>query len=282
MAKEPAKNETEFQKLLRVAIGNTRTHGEFSEQSGISRSHLSRLVNNSSSSAPSPATLRAIADNSEGRVTLAQLEAAVSNNVLDVTIQKKSCMERQHDMAESMKKGISEFAGRATTYGSIQEMLDLVVMLYAEKDIDVTRFDIEEPVPYSDKGHYGAENLVHITVHWKDDQSTSKMGFSLFFCETKGDRVIISDAVFDLPTLSRFEHPIAGHFLLRLSEQENAYMSDYQTCCLVSITDEEEKERYRMRKEMDGILGITRGMSKAEREEKYKKFLAKLFEDGDD
>lgn len=70
-------NKVAFSELLSIAKGN-RSQTAFSEEIGISKEHLSRLMNQKTDSPPSLETLRNISYASQGRISYIQLLLAVN------------------------------------------------------------------------------------------------------------------------------------------------------------------------------------------------------------
>ena len=228
-----AQNFPEFRQLLLAAIGSDRQKKDFAEQAGLSPSHLSRLLNVEVISRPSYATLEKIADASCGRVTLQMLLSACGWSDEGKTAPETPYLAfRDVDEPEvqktimEFKKGMAVFSCAATRYKSLEDVLDTAAMLFANKYL---RFDIDDKGGFTGRGHYNAEAYANVTVSWATDAYSCKFGCVLYYCETRGGGVILSDTAFDLLSLIDAEHPLGMQKLKDLSVVENTVLSDYQT-----------------------------------------------------
>lgn len=129
---------TTFRALLRKGMG-TRTIGTFSEQTGVSRSSISKMLNLRTISRPSQKTLEALA----GQM--------FSVSYFDLC---KSCgysPEDIHDVASKVQKSLQQADEelRGGIYASVQELLDTVTMLHLFIDGSFRKLSVEpSELPY--------------------------------------------------------------------------------------------------------------------------------------
>lgn len=228
-----AQNFPEFRRLLLAAIGSDRQKKDFAEQAGLSPSHLSRLLNDEVISRPSYATLEKVADASCGRVTLQMLLSACGwsdkgktapetpypafRDIGDPDVQR-TIME--------FKKGMSVYGCTATRHESLEDILDTVAALFARKKLS---FVIDKKGRFTGRGHYNAEEYANLTASWATDAYSCSFGCVLYYCETRGGGVILSDTSFDLISMVNTEHPLGQRKLKALTNAEKPNLIDYQT-----------------------------------------------------
>ncbi len=232
-------NEAEFVNLLKLAIGSSRSQNDFAKQAGISPEHLNRLLRQTSKSRPSAATLRKIADASNGRVTLNRLEKACGMELSKPQAAEDLEAVGEHYSAietiREFKQGVKEFSGKATRYESIEDMLETVEMLYGREHF---QYSIGKAKDYEGRGRAGAEKTANVTVSFATDEYKCEFGFVMFYCVTEKGGIIFSDAAFDLLTLNDFEHPIGGRKLMEISTRPNEDRSRYQTVYFIDKYDD--------------------------------------------
>lgn len=236
------KTMTQFQKLLRVAIGPVRTQTAFAQEIGMSVAQINRLLNKSDTSRPSVSTLRRIADASESRVTAEQLaqalDAPAPAEEADTDRQPLDFLLTSRKQRDDLIEGIHRFCGLATAQSSIPDVLEIVAMLYSDTDVTFeyqkknpngkysmsTEFSAMDIKPV---GHRNAEQTANVIAKWEDEYAEYFVAFTLFFCETTGGAVILSDVAFDLQTLMDYNHIEGLRLVMHLSEKQDINISDY-------------------------------------------------------
>ena len=223
--------EQRFINLLQTAIGPKspeNTQAKFAEKAQITPEHLNRMLRHPEKYKPSFATLKRIADASEGRVELTQLEDAceypISAAESAPPISYQSPAEK---IIYSLKEGIMDLSGKATRHNNADDILWIIKSLY-HLTVDL-RCIIEDQTDFHGQGHAGAEQTANITIRFTIDNIEYSFGFVLFYCETTQGGLIISDTAFDLLTLNAFNHRIGGEKLMEIATQPGADRSKYQT-----------------------------------------------------
>ena len=222
-------NAERYQELLRKAIGS-RSQKDFATIAGLSPFNLNRMLNDdlSNVSIPRKSTLRKIAEASEGRVTEAQMLDACGYVVQVVPVIAKSDdktpEEKNFEIASRFKAGLERVAGSAMKYGSLQDFCDTVVLTDGVKLMG-TKICSEEA--FKGSGHLNAEYMAHCFTVWRYEGYDSCLYFTLFFCKTENGGVIVSDAVFDLDSLSELNHDRIGNFLFSVAEKGDVNYGDF-------------------------------------------------------
>ena len=227
------KNFTEFRDLLKAAIGSDRPNAVFAAHAGLSASHVSRLLNNDIINRPNYNTLEKIANASCGRVTLQMLlsacgwsdEGRTAPETPYLAFRDVDDPDVQHTILE-FKKGMSVFGCTATRHKSLEDILETVAALFAHKKLS---FVIDEKGGFTGRGHYNAEAYANLTASWATDAYSCSFGCVLYYCETRGGGVVLSDTAFDLLTLVDAEHPLGQRKLKALEAAEKLDLVDYQT-----------------------------------------------------
>lgn len=225
--------ENSFKELLNLAIGKNTSQNEFAKQAGISPEHLSRMLRHPEKYPPSAATLKKIAEASNGRVSLSRLEEACGMDPSEPAGSEPELAEGDYDAAERVreyKKGVMDFSGKATRYDNLYDVLETVEILYGRGSY---RYIVADETDYKGRGHAGAERAANITVEFATDEYTCKFGFVMFYCRTEKGGIIFSDAAFDLLTLNDFRHPVGTRKLFEISTHENENRSKYNTVYIV-------------------------------------------------
>lgn len=236
-------NVSEMQELIRKAIGG-RKQADFAEIAGLSPFNLNRLLNQDEPAIPRKSTLKKISDASEGRVTEAQILHACGYETALTADEKeeKTPQEANIAIASAIKEGIEEISGRANKYASIEDMLETVALMKAQKYN--IHFQVDEEKKYFGTGKRGAERYANITCKWSCMEYDGVEAFSIYFCKTENGGVIISDCEFVLEALLKLNHPEAEKFLMWLSEQGDVKYTDYPIvfrCTKHQSTDAEKK-----------------------------------------
>lgn len=221
-------NAEEYQELLRKAIGS-RTQKEFAEIAGLSPFNLNRMLNDDSSSlsVPRKSTLKKIADAAEGRVTEAQLLWACGYEVQQNPMSMSDTLTPQEKnlvIANRYKDGLEKLAGSAMKYSSVNEFLDTVSLTDGTQYM---RSKIYEPSDFEGVGHWNAERMAHCSTYWRHGGYDARLDFTVLFCETTKQGVIVSDVVFDLGSLLEWHHNAAGNFLFAVAEKGDVNYADF-------------------------------------------------------
>ena len=210
-----------FRELVLKCIG-ARKRKDFAKDAGISEAHLSRMMNNETIPVPSITTLRKLSENSAGRVGLNELKEACGYSVYDEKNDRDENAVAY--VADNLVSGFSKFAHTGTRYKSIEDIADIVNIIYGAANVS---FEFSEEHPFTGKGHYCAEKYKHVTAKWHADTYSAYFTCTLFYCNTTGGGCIVNDVVFDLSSLFHLGNNYAMRFMMKLSEKENACMADY-------------------------------------------------------
>lgn len=229
-----------FRKLLREAIGPVRTQAQFAEISGLSAPHLSRMLRQEAISQPMLYTLERIANASEGRVSLLQLQQACGYVMDDLqhTESSESCQRQQSIIASDIIKGVVQFAGGATVHKSLNDFFGTVRIIYCREPITV---EFQDDRRFTGTGRMCAERWVNATVRWETEDARCQLAIALFYTRTENGGCIVQDAAFDLPTLLESGHKLAGTYLLKVSGIDNVNLSDYSRVILTNWKSERAK-----------------------------------------
>ena len=267
-----------FQKLLDKAIGD-RKKADFAKEVGLTPAHLSRLLNQPEISVPSNATLRKIANASQGRVSYELLQRACESSeepekkVFESRlgeVQKKSI-----DSYRNLKDGLLELSRHPFYCVDIPEFFSMVNMLYSSMPAS---FKTEDPQPIENIGKAKpmAEQYVNVTASWGDEDFAGKLGFVLYFCKTTGGHCFITGVAMDLQSLIDTEHPMGMRRLMQLSEEDNPVISDYHTVTSIRYLKEDVIQQNTMLQKLKTSVGITDGMTTEERTQKWEDFWERL------
>ena len=200
---------SEFRELLRGAIGPNRTQNEFARTIGISREHLSRMLNSEVISQPSKKVLQKIAGNAYNGVTLSELMTAcgyadgkqVTLNPAQDVRRNLSGEDSVLDIATSFRDGIAVLSAKNAPYASISLFLDTLEMLYSVSSatyevVSDAENNLDSPlIPPSDR-------LCEVLVTVQSEKYIGQFSFTLFYSITRRDTVIVLGSAFDYKTLS--------------------------------------------------------------------------------
>ena len=225
--------ETGFEELLKLAIGKLGNQNEFAKRAGISHEYLNRMLRHPEKYRPSRATLRKIADASNGRISLDRLERSCGYDPEKKEEDNTDAIGKYYDAIESVrefKRGVLDFCGRATRYDSFYDILETVGMLYGDRQY---RYRIEDEKDYTGRGRAGAEKTANVFVEFSTEEYTCTLGFVLFYCKTEKGGIVFSDAAFDLITLNEFDHLVGGKKLREISTLPDQSRTAYQTVYII-------------------------------------------------
>lgn len=226
-----AQNYPEFRRLLKVAIGKGRKKTDFAQAADLSLSHLSRMLNAENMPRPSRSTLEKIADASEGRVNQdSLLDACGYSETEGHTTQNQAVRELDNpeaqEIIQDLKTKIRQFSGVATRYNTLEDVMETIAALCRKASF---RIEIESGVQFKGRGRLNAEKVANATISWNTDEYACELGLAIFYCETTGGGVILSEVAFDLLSLIDTSHSLGTKKLLELSVLDGAVLSDYQT-----------------------------------------------------
>ena len=221
-------NAEKYQELLRKAIGS-RSQKDFAKISGLSPFNLNRMLNDdvSSISVPRKLTLHKIAESSEGRVTEAQLLDVCGYEIKSETVIQKdnrTAEEKNFDVASRYRNGLEKVAGNAMKYASLEDFFETIALTDGVKPM-LTK--VLSETEFTGSGHLNAEYMAHCITIWRYEGYDSNLYFTVFFCKTQKDGVIISDVVFDLDTLNDLHHDKVGSFLFSMAEKGDLDYGDF-------------------------------------------------------
>lgn len=242
-----------FDELLHEAMGDL-TQKDFAEKAGLSKFTLNKYLTRGIKAVPRMATLKGIADASDGRVALSDICHAVG---IHTEVREKNIPdsldipEEVKKTANELAKGIKDCIGKPAKDESVESLLDIIGRLYLDQQ---TRFTVGKEVEFVFRppmpGKFrGAECMVPVKAVRLDMDASLQysMPFILMYCHTAGTEsnpagVIITDAVFDLATLSLLEPEMDEsdyddgiiEMLDAVSEVENAKMTDFPVCVVKS------------------------------------------------
>ena len=216
----------QFKELLKKAIGS-HYQKEFAERAGISPYGINRMLNSEdSASMPRKNTLEKIAAASENRVTLNQLLDACGYPLVNDTkpVDIFADQEKSLQIAMNYADGVKKLSGTAMKYDSVEVFLETTIMAHGCADMQIKLWQTDD---YHGPGHKNAEKKAHCSVFWTNMTDDFRLDFTLFFLETTGGGVVISDASFDLTTIVETQPTNSARFLLDAAEKGDVNYSDY-------------------------------------------------------
>lgn len=174
---ENKKEYREFRELLLKGIGS-RSQLAFAEETGISKGHLNRLINNELISRPKKSTLINFAKHMT-TVTYAELLEACDYEVLPIA-------ERVKEFEKSLQEGVSELSG---LYDSLDSFFDTLDTLYMpEADVE---FQMAEKITENKNRRFAnAEVKKEGKAVWKDPDYFCVTNFEIYYTETKSNKIL--------------------------------------------------------------------------------------------
>ena len=175
----------------------------FARKCGISQGNLYRLLNRGADKPPRKDTLRQIANatgaNLEELFIICDYATTASG-----ARKERSVDERIRLNAKDMKDGFESLVNSSNIYDSIEDFLDIWKTVYSVESCTFCCGEINE---YEGSLHKTAENYVNIWVRFGDVTCTCYTYATLYFCETKGGKVVMLGAALDGKSL------LEGHFM---------------------------------------------------------------------
>lgn len=230
---------TEFQELIRKAIGPNRTQSEFAKEAGLTPQYLNRLLNSDTVGKPTKTTLTKIAGHSFSGIPLATFMKACgyenTEDALKDELRKLPIKDRIQRCVDAMIDGFYKLSENHPIYNSLYDFTDAVLMLYDEEDISAS---ISEP-RIVQKGELGqAEKAAIVTLSWDDDFEirtrhnvwdgfAAELDILVCYSETTGGSVIIFDVKADQKTLMKYQSDIVFQL-----ESMDEYRDDGKACII--------------------------------------------------
>jgi transcriptional regulator with XRE-family HTH domain len=209
----------QFQDLLWTAIGPNRTQAEFATETGITKEHLNRMLNQSEIHRPSITTLTKIAGHAYGGITLNELKVSCGYDV-EESDEKKSAenpVDRAYKSARTLVNGFQEMASKNTIYEDLYGFIDIVNMLYAEESFS---YKIGDECECNSDQKAAAENCAIVTVTWNAVGYTGWTDILVYYCVTQKGSVIVTD-------VSAEEKDLMQHFSNMFSPLPNDKFYDW-------------------------------------------------------
>lgn len=173
----------EFRKLLREGIG-LRTQREFARVSGISYTHLNRMLNQKVIARPSKNTLKTMAEHMS-TVTLKALLVSCGYETEDI---QTTAAKLVRDFKEFFLKDGQEYHLVCETIERLCEAFD---MLYRPEHADALSFHFEPEIPCNSTIYPQAENSMQIGLTWKNTDYECRNTFTIYYAKTTAGKLLI-------------------------------------------------------------------------------------------
>lgn len=185
----------EFRKLLRNGIGS-RSQKQFAEETGISKEHINRMLNNKEIDRPTVGTLDKIAAAMD-TVALDDLLISCGYKIYDI---KNRAIESTGEVKSALNTVLAE---PFNNWKSINDMLETVNMLYVS-NINGEFRAINTGTCEESKEHHWADSYAILEFKWREGDYSCKTWAILFFTETKSGRIIPTNYIMDLESLIKY------------------------------------------------------------------------------
>lgn len=196
MDTEPGRGEyKEFRKLLRNGIGS-RSQRQFAAETGISKEHINRMLNNKEIDRPTAGTLEKIAAAMD-TVALDDLLIACGYKTYDI---KNRAIKSTGKVKAALNAVLAE---PFNNWKSIEDMIETVNILYVSNINGGFRV-INTGTCEESKDHHWAETYAILEFVWREGDYSCKTWVILFFIETKSGRIIPADYAMDLESLIKY------------------------------------------------------------------------------
>lgn len=173
----------EFRRLLRKGIG-IRTQREFARVSGISYTHLNRLLNQEVIARPSKNTLKTMAEHMP-TVTLKDLLVSCGYEVEDI---HTTAARLVRDFKEFFLKDGQEYHLVCETIERLCEAFD---MLYRPEHADALSFHFGPEMPCDSTVYRQAENSMQIDLTWRNADYVCRSTFTIYYAKTTAGKFLI-------------------------------------------------------------------------------------------
>ena len=229
-------DQERFHNLLVEAI-HGRTQKEFAELAGMSRYTLNRYLTDGISNAPRLSTLQGIADASEGRVSLRELEYSVGIYTEPKQENSLNAPEHIRKRAEDLMLQVKSYISSPAKHSSERDLIDLVDKLYLESGDSICEQDPHDfiYVPSLSNPYRGAELVLPVEAALRDGEETWNFLFAVLYCRTTGTEnnaggIIALDSAWTLQEISVLLPEESLGMLRRIATVDKAKYTDYPLC----------------------------------------------------
>lgn len=266
-----------FRNLLITAIGD-RSQAEFAKRSGISPEHISRMLNNSYINRPSLSTLRKIAGNANGGITLDELKSACGYEESTSKIRENETGEEFIERVRvkaleraSYLEAIVDFTDFEESYWT--SIYDFVSSLF--KDIEIG-IKVGDTTTISATDHiYGCM----VTLSWGEDEYYAEAHMVVHFHEDEpGDEIlkVIDGAYFSAKSLTPLNNTPRNKGIQYLPEDEECLAVEntvykgisciiwYRRIGSISTRADSNVRKARRNREIKDIMDANPGISSSE------------------
>lgn len=190
-------NLNNFKALLRESIGDDTVTG-FSKKSGISRQHLSKLLN--SDVLPSKETLKKIVVGSSNKISIEDLYSACDYNYLEEKKMELCSInvpeeERAYSLAEDTKEKVLSVINGIRGWDNLDFFVYYIRsrFLSAGGDLEI----IKQRKKYYNPAEVGAEYYALMSVTYDLEDIRVVVYFIITYCITNKSKTVILNAYFD-------------------------------------------------------------------------------------
>ena len=197
------KNEYDVEKFRQyiTALKGNETMGGFASKCGISREHLSRLMNGNAKKRPSMETLRKIADATgedyEKLLILCGYAASPAG-----ARKQREFDERVQMNAKDMMDGLQSLTQGVRLYNSLGDFIETYNMLYSHESC---KYVISKKDEYDGSLFSGAENYATIEVMFSGAEGSCWTFAVLYYSVTKGGKYLMQGVAMDGESLLEAE-----------------------------------------------------------------------------
>ncbi len=199
---------SEFRRLLKLAIGDSRKQAEFARESGIAAPQLNRMLNQKEIGRPFVSTLKKIAGHAVNGVMLKDLLSACGySEDMACAVENEACMERKEmDIDERAKlchkefmNGCQEMLKTAGIYDGVFGFAESAAEKYCMDNVSIS---VGREIPVKDSRKFpDADMACPFGLSITDDGGTAEIGFGLYYCMTKKDKIVPLGIVHDMQDL---------------------------------------------------------------------------------
>lgn len=194
------KEYKEFRKLLKKAIGFSRTQAEFAQKTGITPQHLNRLINNPLIGQPSKDTLIKIAGNADTPIPLNELfescEYPIENNTK--TLNTKNEITNIETTASKIESSFNLLSGKE--YKSINEFVEKALQNISP---DIS-YELENTETNDNKNETVGENVTTARMTWITPTYVNSLDMLIAYSETKQDNIIVLETSNDYKKFKKY------------------------------------------------------------------------------
>ena len=185
-------NKPLFQKTVLNLIGK-ESKTDFAARCGISRSHLSRLLSDDYTLAPSKGILRKIADNTSADLDDLYIMCGYAASPAEAR-KKHSLEERARLNAMDMEEGFRKLTQGVRLYNDIRDFLNECQMIYGHEDC---KYLVASKKEYTGSIYKDAEYYSNICIQFQDEYGTVLTYATVYFAETVGRKCVILNVALD-------------------------------------------------------------------------------------